>query len=34
MHAGFSAYTTINRKDWGLTWNIALDTGGFEVAFG
>ncbi len=34
MRAGFSAYTTINRKDWGLTWNIALDTGGFEVAFG
>ncbi len=22
MHAGFSAYTTINRKEWGLTWNV------------
>ena len=31
MHAGFSAYTTINRKDWGLTWNMALETGGLLV---
>src|SRR5438105_14412427 len=31
MHAGFSAYTTINRKDWGLTWNVALETGGLIV---
>jgi len=31
MHAGFSAYTTINRKDWGLTWNVALETGGLLV---
>jgi polyisoprenoid-binding protein YceI len=29
--AGFSATTTINRKDWGLTWNVALETGGFLV---
>ena len=31
MHAGFSAYTTINRKDWGLNWNVALETGGLLV---
>ena len=31
MHAGFSAGTTINRKDWGLTWNMALETGGLLV---
>src|SRR3954452_10886922 len=31
MDAGFSAYTTINRKDWGLTWNVALETGGLLV---
>lgn len=29
--AGFSATTSINRKDWGLTWNMALETGGFLV---
>src|SRR5438105_12553681 len=31
VHAGFSAYTTINRKDWGLSWNVALETGGLLV---
>ena len=31
LHAGFSAYTTINRKDWGLNWNMALETGGLLV---
>src|SRR5229473_6955510 len=31
VHAGFSAYTTINRKDWGLNWNVALETGGLLV---
>jgi len=31
VHAGFSAFTTINRKDWGLTWNVALETGGLLV---
>ena len=31
VHAGFSAYVTINRKDWGLTWNVALETGGLLV---
>jgi polyisoprenoid-binding protein YceI len=29
--AGFSASTRINRKDWGLTWNVALETGGVLV---
>jgi polyisoprenoid-binding protein YceI len=31
VHAGFSGTTTINRKDWGLTWNVALETGGLLV---
>lgn len=29
--AGFSATTSINREDFGLTWNVALETGGFVV---
>ncbi|MBI3785495.1 MAG: YceI family protein [Deltaproteobacteria bacterium] len=29
--AGFTANTTINRKDFGLTWNQALETGGALV---
>ncbi|MCG8350018.1 MAG: YceI family protein [Chloroflexales bacterium] len=29
--AGFSATTTINRRDWGLTWNAPLETGGVLV---
>lgn len=29
--AGFSASGSINRKDWGLTWNQALETGGVLV---
>ena len=29
--AGFSARTTIKRKDWGLNWNVALETGGWLV---
>ncbi len=29
--AGFSASTKINRKDWGLTWNQALESGGLLV---
>jgi polyisoprenoid-binding protein YceI len=29
--AGFSASTAINRKDWGLTWNVGLETGGVLV---
>ena len=28
---GFEAETTINRKEYGLTWNAALETGGFLV---
>jgi polyisoprenoid-binding protein YceI len=31
LHMGASASTTINRKDWGLTWNRALDGGGVVV---
>ncbi|MGJ3507433.1 YceI family protein [Enemella sp. A6] len=31
LRAGFEAATTINRKDFGLTWNAALDTGGVLV---
>jgi hypothetical protein len=30
-NAGFSASTRINRKDWGLSWNVALETGGVLV---
>jgi polyisoprenoid-binding protein YceI len=29
--AGFSAETRISRKDWGLNWNQALETGGMLV---
>lgn len=29
--AGFSAETTIDRRDWDLTWNQALETGGILV---
>jgi len=28
----FSAATTINREDWGLTWNMVLDAGGVLVS--
>lgn len=27
----FSATTEVDREDWGLTWNMALETGGFLV---
>jgi polyisoprenoid-binding protein YceI len=30
--AVFSASTTINREDWGLNWNMILDTGGLLVS--
>jgi polyisoprenoid-binding protein YceI len=30
--AGFSAEATVNRKDFGLHWNAALETGGFMVS--
>jgi polyisoprenoid-binding protein YceI len=29
--AGFTAETEINRKDFGLEWNVALETGGVLV---
>ncbi len=29
---GFEGRTKINRKDWGLTWNVALETGGILVS--
>jgi polyisoprenoid-binding protein YceI len=29
--AGFSARAVINRKDWGLGWNVALEAGGLLV---
>jgi polyisoprenoid-binding protein YceI len=29
--AGFSAEADVNRKDWGLEWNVALETGGVLV---
>jgi polyisoprenoid-binding protein YceI len=29
--AGFETEVTLNRKDFGLTWNAALETGGFLV---
>jgi polyisoprenoid-binding protein YceI len=31
VRTGYSAHTTINRKDYGLTWNAALETGGVVV---
>ena len=30
--AGFSAETEVNRKDFGLEWNVALESGGVLVA--
>jgi polyisoprenoid-binding protein YceI len=32
LRVGFEGQTTVNRKDWGLTWNAALETGGFLVS--
>ncbi len=32
VRVGFEGETTINRKDWGLTWNAALETGGVLVS--
>ena len=31
-HAGFEATTKIRRSDWGLTWNVGLEAGGFLVS--
>lgn len=32
LRLGFEGETSINRKDWGLTWNAALETGGVLVS--
>jgi polyisoprenoid-binding protein YceI len=32
QRAAFSARTKINREDFGLTWNVALESGGFLVS--
>ena len=29
--AGFHGTTSLNREDWGLTWNVTLETGGWLV---
>ncbi len=29
---GFEGKTTVNRKDWGISWNTALETGGVLVS--
>ena len=32
LRIGFEGGTSINRKDWGLSWNAALETGGVLVS--
>ncbi len=32
LRVGFEGATSINRKDWGLVWNAALETGGVLVS--
>jgi polyisoprenoid-binding protein YceI len=32
QRVGFSGQTTISRKDFGLTWNVALESGGILVS--
>ena len=32
LRVGFEGSAAINRKDWGLTWNAALETGGVLVS--
>lgn len=32
FRAGFEGSLTVKRKDWGLTWNAALETGGVLVS--
>jgi len=32
LRLGFEGGTTINRKDWGVNWNVALEAGGFMVS--
>ena len=31
LSAGFTAEAEVNREDWGLSWNMALETGGFLI---
>ncbi len=31
-HAGFEAHTAIKRSEWGLTWNVGLEAGGWLVS--
>lgn len=31
LHRAFSAETTVNRKVWGLTWNMVVEAGGLLV---
>ena len=32
LRAGFEGDVAISRKDWGLTWNVALEAGGWLVS--
>ena len=32
VKAGFEGTATINRSDWGISWNAALETGGFLIS--
>jgi polyisoprenoid-binding protein YceI len=32
LRVGFEGSTSINRKDWGVNWNAALEAGGFLVS--
>lgn len=32
FRVGFEGASTVNRKDWGLTWNVALEAGGILVS--
>jgi polyisoprenoid-binding protein YceI len=32
FRAGFEGRSTVNRRDWGLAWNVALDRGGVLVS--
>lgn len=32
QRVGFEGHATLNRKDWGLTWNVALEAGGLLVS--
>ena len=32
QRVGFEGSTTVNRKDWGISWNAALETGGVLVS--